>query len=83
MSVILATKQAEIRRIAVPSQPKKIGHEILSLKNPSPKKAGGVAQGVGPEFHPQYHHHPKKNNNNAINGIAYNDKVYLFLPLRI
>jgi hypothetical protein len=25
------------------------------LKNTSQKKAGGVAQGVGPEFKPQYH----------------------------
>jgi hypothetical protein len=24
------------------------------LKNPSQKRAGGVAQGVGPEFNPQY-----------------------------
>jgi hypothetical protein len=24
-------------------------------KNPSPKRAGGVAQGVEPEFKPQYH----------------------------
>jgi hypothetical protein len=24
------------------------------LKNPSQKRAGGVAQGVGPEFKPQY-----------------------------
>jgi hypothetical protein len=25
------------------------------LKNPSQKRAGGVAEGVGPEFKPQYH----------------------------
>jgi hypothetical protein len=24
-------------------------------KNPSQKRAGGMAQGVGPEFKPQYH----------------------------
>jgi hypothetical protein len=24
-------------------------------KNPSQKRVGGVAQGVGPEFKPQYH----------------------------
>jgi hypothetical protein len=29
--------------------------EILSRKSPSQKKAGGVAQGVGPEFKSQYH----------------------------
>jgi hypothetical protein len=28
------------------------------------KRAGGVAQGVGPEFKPQYHQKKKKTNNN-------------------
>jgi hypothetical protein len=27
----------------------------LEKKNPSLKRAGGVAQGVSPEFKPQYH----------------------------
>jgi hypothetical protein len=27
-------------------------------KNPSQKRAGGVAQGVGPEFKPHYHKRP-------------------------
>jgi hypothetical protein len=35
-----------------PAQQK--GHEILSQKNPSPKRAGGVAQGEGSEFKSQY-----------------------------
>jgi hypothetical protein len=52
--VILATQEAEIRRIAVHSQPGQIICETLSRKNPSPKRACGVAQGVGPEFKPQY-----------------------------
>jgi hypothetical protein len=30
-------------------------HETLSQKYPSQKRAGGVVQGVGPEFKPQYH----------------------------
>jgi hypothetical protein len=30
------------------------------LKNPSQKRAGGVAQGEGPEFKPQYHKKKKK-----------------------
>jgi hypothetical protein len=30
------------------------------LKNPSHKRAGGVVQGVGPEFKPQYHKKKKK-----------------------
>jgi hypothetical protein len=46
MSVILATQEAEIRRIAV--QP--IWAKTLSQKHPSRKRAGGVAQGIGPEL---------------------------------
>jgi hypothetical protein len=38
--IILATQEAEIRRITVCTQK---------------KGAGGVAQGVGPEFKPQFH----------------------------
>jgi hypothetical protein len=54
LPVILATQDAEIRRIAIQSQPGQIIHETLSQKNLSQKMAGGVAQGVGPEFKPQY-----------------------------
>jgi hypothetical protein len=53
MPVILATQEAEIRRIMVRSQPGQIVSETLPQKNPShthTKKAGGVTQGVGPEF---------------------------------
>jgi hypothetical protein len=35
------------------------------LKNPSQKKAGTVAQDIGPEFKPQ--HHKKKKKNPKIN----------------
>jgi hypothetical protein len=48
--VILATQEAEIRRITVWRQPGQIVCKTLSWKNPSQKRAGGVAQGVGPEF---------------------------------
>jgi hypothetical protein len=56
MPVIPGTQEAEISRIRVQSQPREIVHETLSKKkNPSQKRAGGVAQGVvGPEFKPQY-----------------------------
>jgi hypothetical protein len=58
MPVILAIQEAEIRRITVQSQPRQIVCETLSQKHPSymhqKKKTGGVAQGVGPEFKPQY-----------------------------
>jgi hypothetical protein len=44
----------------VQSQPRQIVQETLSPKNPSQKRAGGVAQGVGPEFKHQYHKKKKK-----------------------
>jgi hypothetical protein len=53
--VTLPTQETETRRISVQSQPGQIICETLSQKNPSPKRVGGVAQGVGPEFKPQYH----------------------------
>jgi hypothetical protein len=54
MPVILATQEAEIRRIVVQGQPRQIVCETLSRKYPTQKRAGGVAQGGGPEFKPQY-----------------------------
>jgi hypothetical protein len=56
----LATQEAEIRRIAVQSQPRQIVPEMLSQKNSSQKRAGRVAQGVDPGFKPQYHKKKKK-----------------------
>jgi hypothetical protein len=43
-------------------QPRKIVHETLSQKHPSQKKrgTGGVVQGVGSEFKPQYHKKKKR-----------------------
>jgi hypothetical protein len=59
MPVILATQEAEIRKIVVQSQPMQIVCKTLSGKIPSythtHKRTGRVAQGVGPEFKPQYH----------------------------
>jgi hypothetical protein len=45
--VVLGTQEDEIRR----PEPWANGLETLSRKNPSQKMAGGVAQGVGPEYH--------------------------------
>jgi hypothetical protein len=42
------------------SQPRQRVHETLSQKKPSQKRAGRVAQGVVPEFKPQYHKKKKK-----------------------
>jgi hypothetical protein len=38
----------------VPSNPRQIVCETLSCKKPFTKRPVGVAQGVGPEFKPQY-----------------------------
>jgi hypothetical protein len=55
MLVILDTQEAEIRRIEVQSQPRQIVHETRFQNDQSQKRTGGVAQGAGPEFKPQYH----------------------------
>jgi hypothetical protein len=60
MAVILATQEAEIRRIKVRSQPGQIVPETLSQKYLTQKGAGGVAQGEGPEFKPWCHKKKKK-----------------------
>jgi hypothetical protein len=59
MPVILATQEAEIRRMEVQSQPRQIVPRDPISKNPScththKNRTGGVAQGEGPEFKPQY-----------------------------
>jgi hypothetical protein len=46
MPVILATQEAEIRRIVVISQPRQIVCETLSQKYPTQNRAGGVTQAV-------------------------------------
>jgi hypothetical protein len=51
MPVILATQEAEIRRIEVQTQPRQIVQETIS-KILNTKRAGGVAQGVDAEFKP-------------------------------
>jgi hypothetical protein len=63
MPVILATQEAQIRRIAVQSQPGQTVRPYLE-KNPSQKRAVGVAQGIGPEFKSQYCKKPKPKQNN-------------------
>jgi hypothetical protein len=55
MPVIPPTQDAEIRKIMVQNQSKQIVRVTLSQKYPSQKRAGGVVQGVGPEFKPQYY----------------------------
>jgi hypothetical protein len=52
--IILVIQDAEIKRIMVQSQTRQIAYETLSQKSPSQKRAGGVAQGTGPGFKPQY-----------------------------
>jgi hypothetical protein len=57
-----AVAHAEIRRTAVQSQTRQIVHKNLSQKNPSQKRADGVAQGVGPEFKREYQRQKQKQN---------------------
>jgi hypothetical protein len=64
--VILATQEAEIRRIPVQSQPGQILRQTLSQKTFHKNRTGGVAQGEGPEFKPQYCKKKKKKSNIPI-----------------
>jgi hypothetical protein len=51
MPVILATQEAEIRRIVFQSQPRQIVCKTLSRKIHK-NRAGRAAQSEGPEFNP-------------------------------
>jgi hypothetical protein len=56
--VIPGTQEAEIRKVSVWGQPKQLLWETLYQKKPfTKKKAGRMAQALGPEFKPQYHTH--------------------------
>jgi hypothetical protein len=56
MPVIPATQETEIRRTTVGRQPGQIvpRDPISGEKKNSQKRAGGVAQDIGPELKPQY-----------------------------
>jgi hypothetical protein len=60
MPVILATQEAEIRRIEAQTQPRQIVPKILSRKKGSQKRAVGVAQGIDPGIHTPVPTPPKK-----------------------
>jgi hypothetical protein len=57
---ILLTQETEIRRIMVQSQPGQKVCKTVSRKTLHKNRTGGVAQGEGPKFIPQYHHKKKK-----------------------
>jgi hypothetical protein len=64
MFVILATREAEIRRMAVQGQPRQIVRESLFLKYPTHKKrAGEMAQVV--KFLPRKHEALSSNSSTA------------------
>jgi hypothetical protein len=50
--VILATQEAEISKTRVQSQPRQVVEETLSQETLHKNRAGGVAEGEGPEFKP-------------------------------
>jgi hypothetical protein len=56
----------EIKKYIYQMENRKQSKSLKKKKNPSWKRAGGVAQGVGPEFKLQYHKKKKK----AIDLIA-------------
>jgi hypothetical protein len=69
--VILASQEAEIKRIKVWSQPREVSsRDPISKKTHYKKRAGGVAQSEGPEFKSQYW---KKK---AV--YAYDHKIYFY-----
>jgi hypothetical protein len=68
--VILATQDAEIRRIPVGGQQGQIVYKTLSQK-PIPKRAGRVVQGESSEFKPQNHKKIKIKKNNSWALVAH------------
>jgi hypothetical protein len=59
----------------IQSQPGQIVHETLSQKNPPQKKknrAGGVAEGEGPEFKPQ-NYQKKRVEEENVQSIQFQD----------
>jgi hypothetical protein len=54
MPIAVATQEAEIRRTIVQSQLEANSSRDSTGKKLSQKRAGGLAQGAGPEFKPQY-----------------------------
>jgi hypothetical protein len=91
--VILAVQEAEIRRIVVESQPRQIVCKTLFWKTHHAQKwAGGVAQGVGPEFKPQCwktktssktHFHPVSNGESWISSTFWGSKQTWRLSIHI
>jgi hypothetical protein len=69
MPVILATQEAEIKRIAVQSQPGRIVRSYL--ENTLHKKGLVEWLKVGPEFKPQYLKKKKKKTNNVYYMCIY------------
>jgi hypothetical protein len=59
MPIILDTQKQRSEGMRFEANPGRV-HETLSPKKPSQKRAGEVAQGVGPEFKPQYCKKKKK-----------------------
>jgi hypothetical protein len=55
-----AIQEAQVRSISVRNQPRQVVPETLSQKTHHKKRVGGVAQGEGTEFKPQYCINKKK-----------------------
>jgi hypothetical protein len=61
MLVILATQETDQENRSLKPAQTNV-RETLTCKKPSQKRAGGVAQGVGPEFKPLYQKKKKPKN---------------------
>jgi hypothetical protein len=76
--VIPATQEAEITRTTVQSQSgANSSQDTISEKNPSQKRAGGVAQGLVPEFKAQYRKKKKK----FLQELNLSPPSFSFVPL--
>jgi hypothetical protein len=63
--VILATEEAEVRRIINRSKPLQISLQDPISKIPNTKRTDEVAQGVSPEYKPRYQKKKKKTATNS------------------
>jgi hypothetical protein len=61
------------------ANPGKIIRETLSQKKTHQKKGGGVAQGAGPEFKPQYHKKKKKEQGNSTDNVIKNKNNAMYV----
>jgi hypothetical protein len=75
MPVIVVTQGEEIKRVTVQSLWGQIVYKNLYWKNPSQKRGGGVAQGVGSEFKLHSTKKEKKLNTVTSTSLKYSTSI--------